>query len=201
MLDDQPKIGTTFDLVPRGTDQGKPAADRAGLAYLEASGVNAISITTGTGGTVIAVGYKPGATEIFWLPQEKARSVAARARKLLSANAPSPSTGSTGDSQGGASVVAALHEAATELRATLTPHDVAMARAHVAAERLDEIMRHLRDMGALRQFGKAYKARRMAAAAKGEGYAELRLKRALIPLIQSGKPAVGASLFREVFDA
>jgi hypothetical protein len=61
-------------------------------------------------------------------------------------------------------------------------------------------------MGAFRQFGKAYKARRMAAAAKGEGFmsykiAEMRFRRALIPLIQNGgKPVVGASLFAQVFD-
>jgi hypothetical protein len=58
----------------------------------------------------------------------------------------------------------------------------------------------------MKQFTKAYKARQMAAAARGEGFmsfatAELRLKRALIPLlISGGKPVVGASLFATIFE-
>jgi hypothetical protein len=69
------------------------------------------------------------------------------------------------------------------------------------------LMSSMRGTGVLKEFTKAYKLRRMAAAARGEGFmtfatAELRFKRALIPLLQNGgKPAVGASLFATVFDS
>jgi hypothetical protein len=58
----------------------------------------------------------------------------------------------------------------------------------------------------MREFTKMYKRRRLAAGLRGEGFmsygnAELRLRRALIPLLMGGgKPAVGASLFAEIFD-
>jgi hypothetical protein len=63
----------------------------------------------------------------------------------------------------------------------------------------------MRGTGVLKEFNRAYKRRREAAAERGEKFmsfavAELRLKRTLIPLLQSGgKPAIGASIFAEVF--
>jgi hypothetical protein len=77
---------------------------KAALAYLEASGANAISITAGTGGIVIAVGYKPDAIVIFWLRAEKARSVAATARNIAG---PDPDV---------ADLVQAIRSAAAEAR-------------------------------------------------------------------------------------
>jgi hypothetical protein len=58
--------------------------------------------------------------------------------------------------------------------------------------------------GVLKEFNKAYKRRRMAAIARGEGFmtfgtAMLRFKRALVPLLVGGKPVVGQSLFAAVF--
>ena len=59
--------------------------------------------------------------------------------------------------------------------------------------------------GAAREFTKMYV--QGAAGLRGEGsmsyaVAELRLRRALIPLLQGGgKPAVGQSLFAEIFGA
>jgi hypothetical protein len=58
----------------------------------------------------------------------------------------------------------------------------------------------------MRQFTKTYRARRIAVTMRGEGFmpfktAELRFKRALIPLLMNGgQPVVGQSLFAEVFD-
>jgi hypothetical protein len=192
MLDDVAEVdpvATSF-----ATKDVRKPNNKAALRYLEISNLNAISITTGNGHVVLGVGYKADAVAAFWLPQDRARAVAAKARSLMA---------------GGVSVataVATLREAATQCRAVLTEHDVAMARAHVAAERLDAIMGHLRSMGALKEFQRTYKRRRLAAKERGEGYmsfsvAELRLKRALILLIQSGGKPATQSIFAEVFGA
>jgi hypothetical protein len=167
---------------------------RAALKYLEASGVRAISFTSGAGHVVIHVGYKVDAVIAYWLPAVSARPVAARARKLVG-----DGTDNIGD------VVAAVQAAAVQLHVRLTEHDTAISRATAMAERLDAFLDHLKDSGLLRDFRKIYRQRRFAAKARGRGFmnfgvAELRLKQALIPLLQNGgKPAVGASLFREVF--
>jgi hypothetical protein len=68
-------------------------------------------------------------------------------------------------------------------RAVLTPHDNAISRAGASAKRLDAYIENLRARGAMREFTKTYKRRRLAAAAQGEGFmtfavAELRLRRA-----------------------
>jgi hypothetical protein len=102
-------------------------------------------------------------------------------------------------------MLAALHQAAAELHFTLTPHATAMQRATEAATKLNNFMDGLRRTGALKEFTKAYRARRLALGQAGKGFmsyanAELRLRRALIPLlVNGGQPAVGQSLFAEVF--
>jgi hypothetical protein len=80
-------------------------------------------------------------------------AVARRARRLAGAN---PHLDEA---------IAALRQAAAEKRVTLTPHDVAMARAGGAAQRLDEYMASVRGTGVLKEFNRAYKRRRMAAIA------------------------------------
>jgi hypothetical protein len=81
-----------------------------------------------------------------------------------------------------------------------------MQRAAGAARRLDEYLTSLKGTGVLKEFTRTYKRRRIAAAERGKGFmsyrvAELRFKRALIPLLQSGgEPALGVSLFTQVFD-
>jgi hypothetical protein len=90
---------------------------------------------------------------------------------------------------------------------TLTVHNVAMIRAEEAAKRLDAYMASQRGTGVLKEFNRAFKRRRMEAMSKGRGFmnykaAELRLRRALIPLLMNGgKPAVGQSLFASIFGA
>jgi hypothetical protein len=170
------------------------SSDKAALAYLACSGANAISITTGCGHTVINVGRKPGAVAIFWLPSDKARAVAARARSIA------------GDNPDVEGTIAALKAAALQLRVTLTPHDVAVARAAAMAKQLDAFMASMTGTGVLREFNRTYKARRQAAFARGEHFmlykdALARLRSAMIPLLQNGgKPVLGASLFATVFD-
>jgi hypothetical protein len=168
--------------------------DKAALKYLEASGARAISITCGSGHVVINVGYKPNAVAAYWLPADKARSVAARARSIA------------GGTDGVEAVVAAVKEAAVQCRVTLTPHDIAISRAHAMAERLDAFMDALKGNGTLREFTRAYKRRRIAAAERGEGFmsygaALARLRRAMIPILQNGgKAVIGASIFAEIFN-
>jgi hypothetical protein len=61
--------------------------------------------------------------------------------------------------------------------------------------------------GTLKEFNRAYKLRREAAAARGEGFmsfktAEARLRQVMIPISMSGgKPAIGSSLFATIFGA
>jgi hypothetical protein len=123
MLDDTVAVET-----PAAKPVSRSSDTKAALQYLEASGARAISVTTGSGHVVINVGYKADAVEVFWLPAASARAVAARARKLA------------GNSQDVEGVVAALREAAVQCRAVLTAHDVIMARAHVAAQRLAHVI-------------------------------------------------------------
>jgi hypothetical protein len=64
----------------------------------------------------------------------------------------------------------------------------------------------MRGTGVLREFNRAFKLRRQAAFARGEGFmnfktAEARLRQAMVPILMNGgKPVVGSSLFAEVFN-
>jgi hypothetical protein len=60
---------------------------------------------------------------------------------------------------------AALARAAGSLKATLTPDDIALARADDAAQRLDSMIDGMRRNGQLQEFNRAYKTRRAAAVA------------------------------------
>jgi hypothetical protein len=68
-------------------------------------------------------------------------------------------------------------------------------------------MESLRGNGVLKEFTRTYKQRRLAAKERGENFmsfqtAELRLRKAMIPvLMNGGRPAIGTSLFSEVFEA
>jgi hypothetical protein len=62
----------------------------------------------------------------------------------------------------------------------------------------------LRARGAMREFTKMYKRRRLAAGLRGEGFmsyanAELRLRKALVPLLQGNGNVATASLFASDF--
>jgi hypothetical protein len=169
--------------------------DKAALKYLKASGAAPIFITEVDGVATIRTGSKvdPRAVVVFWTMAD-AKPVVACARRIA------------GKNQNVDDAVVSLRKAAVECRATLTPHDVAISRARVAAERLDAFMSSMRGTGVLKEFTRTYKRRRIAAAERGKGFmsykvAELRFKRAMIPILMAGgKPAVGASLFATIFD-
>jgi hypothetical protein len=110
MLDDVADYRAVAKPAPRSPDT------KAALAYLDASGADGISITASTGRIVIAVGFKPDAIVIFWLPAGKARAVAARARSIM---------GDAGDVEG---AISALQEAVHH-RVRLTEHQTVIARA------------------------------------------------------------------------
>jgi hypothetical protein len=192
-------MATMLDDVAAVETVARPAArspgTRAALAYLTASGATAITITEIDGVCTFRIGAKMLARSvaIFWVMELDAKPVVTSARKIA------------GKSQGAAEAIAALHRAASDKRATLTPHDVAMTRAGNAAAKLDRYLDSLQGSGAFREFTRMYKRRRIEAKAAGQGFmsyavAEARLRKALIPLLmRGGQPAVGSSLFAQVF--
>jgi hypothetical protein len=175
--------------IPRSPDT------KAALAYLAASGAAPIFVTEVGDVATIRTGSKvdPRAVVVFWIAGQDAKPVVKVARRLA------------GKDQNVGDAVVSLKKAAVECRATLTPHDVAMSRAGAASKRLDEYLTSLKGTGVLKEFTRTYRLRRVAAAERGKGFmsykvAELRFKRALIPLLMNGgKPAIGSSLFAEVF--
>jgi uncharacterized Rossmann fold enzyme len=170
--------------------------DKAALAYLAASGAAPIFVTDVDGVATIGTGSKvdPRAAVVFWIAGQDAKSIVKVARRIA------------GKNQNADDAVVSLRKAAVECRATLTPHDVAISRARVAAERLDAFMSSMRGTGVLKEFTRTYKRRRIAAAERGKGFmsykvAELRFKRALVPLLMNGgKPPIGTSFFSAIFD-
>jgi hypothetical protein len=167
---------------------------KAAIRYLEASGATAISVIETETGCTFHVGTKiEHAAAIFWIIATEAKPIVRQARKLAG---PRPDIATT---------EAALHEAASSLRSTLTPHAAAIQRARKASQKLDGYLESLRWSGKMREFTRAYKQRRMAATASGQGFmtyavAELRLRQALIPLLVGGR-SIGPvrSLFAEIF--
>jgi hypothetical protein len=102
--------------------------DKPALRYLTASGAGAISIIADVDGASIKVGFDPTdveTVETFWLPKDKARSIAARARHLA------------GDDPDVDGAVAAIRRAAAECRVTITLHATAIARAAEMSAALD----------------------------------------------------------------
>ncbi len=169
---------------------------RAAVEYLVASGATAISITDRDGVCSFHVGQKidPHAVSVQWLPETHARAIVKQARR------------DAGRNPDAASAARALAQAAADHRQTLTPNDVAISRARDAAGRIDSYLKAMMANGTLREFNRAFKLRRMAAMARGEGFmsfatATARLRRALIPLLVNGRTIGPAqSLFAEIFD-
>ncbi len=60
---------------------------------------------------------------------------------------------------------AALHQAALDLKQTLTPHDIAIERAGQASQKLDLYMASMQGIGILKLFNAEFKRRRIAASA------------------------------------
>jgi hypothetical protein len=170
---------------------------KAAVAYLVASGATAISIVEIEGACAFRLGHKidPRAISAHWLNRSNATAISRQARKHA------------GVSPDAATAGRALAQAAADHRQTLTPHATAIDRAGAAADRLDAYLDGLRGRGTLKQFNRAFKARRKAAAANGTGFisyklATARLRLALIPLLIGGQN-VGPveSLFEKIFDS
>jgi hypothetical protein len=184
------------DVETAAQPAARSADTKAAIAYLIASGATAISVIENVTGCVFRIGTKidPRAASVHWLREAQAKPVMNAARRIA------------GKSPDLTKATSALAKAASDQRVTLTEHAVAMMRAEEAAAKLNRYMDSLRGTGVLREFNRAFKRRRMEAMLRGEGFmnykaAELRLRRALIPLLQAGgKPAVGQSLFAQIFD-
>jgi hypothetical protein len=191
--------GMTVTDVEIGHARQRRSPDgRSAIEYLLASGAVAISLIEVDGAYVFRTGPLAKSRDIpsgriFWISAQQAKPIVRRARKNAGP-APNLTSAST-----------ALHEAAADQRATLTPHDVAMSRAGDAATKLDRYLESLRGTGTLKEFNRAFKEHRMAAMARGQGFmtykvAQARLRRALVPLLANGR-TIGPvqSLFAAVF--
>jgi hypothetical protein len=193
--------GMTVTDVEIGHARQRRSPDgRAAIEYLLASGAVAISLIEVDGAYVFRTGPLAKSRDIpsgriFWISAQQAKPIVRRARKNAG---PAPNL---------TSALAALHEAASDLGATLTPHATAIERAGNAATKLDAYFESMRRSGQLAEFNAQYKRHRMAAMARGEGYmsfgtAMQRLRRALIPLLMGGGRTIGPvqSLFETIFD-
>jgi hypothetical protein len=140
---------------------------KAAVAYLVASGATAISIVEIDSACAFRIGHKidPNAVEIYWLTAAQAKPLARLARKEV------------GRHQDIATASAALARAAAALRAILTPHPVAISRAGDADAKLNRYMDGLRGTGVLKEFTKAYRRQRLAAASNGAGFMSFKVAR------------------------
>jgi hypothetical protein len=167
----------------------------AAIDYLKASGAIAISVVEIDGVCTFQIGVKisPHAIEAQWLPETAASAIVKRARC------------DAGKAASVSAAIEALHGAAADQRVTLTPHAMAVDRARTAVARLDSYLEAGRTGGVLQKFNAEFKRRRTDAKADGKGFmsysvATSRLRRALVPLLMSGgHPAIGQTLFGEVF--
>ena len=160
--------------------------------YLAACGATAITVIDRDGVGVVIVGLtaKGIVAGRWWIAAQDAQRVASAARRFV------------GEGADVSEVVQAVTRSAGSIGASLTPDDIAIARAAVSMMTLDAMIEEMGRDGTLREFNRRYKAGRAAAAAEGRGYmnyshARARLKKALIPGLQSGRPIPG--LFAEVF--
>jgi hypothetical protein len=182
------------DVEISGARPAKAPDTKAAITYLIASGATAISIVEIEGACAFRVGQKinPNAISVHWLNRSNATAISRQARKHAGVSPDAVTAGR------------ALARAATDQRVTLTPHDVAMSRAGQAAGRIEEYIESLRQTGKMREFTRAYKAKRMAAATQGKGFmsyaaAEGRLRVALVSLLVGGRTVAPESLFAQIF--
>jgi hypothetical protein len=155
-----PMLDGALDVETVARPAARSPDDRAGLAYLAASGATAITITEHDGVCAFRLGSKidPRAVMVQWLPETNAREIVKQARR------------DAGRSPDAATAGRALAQAAADHGAVLTPHAAAMARAGDAAARLNSYMDSLRGTGRLREF-----TRTLQTAALGGGIKRARL--------------------------
>jgi hypothetical protein len=187
---------TAYRLAISEGPQMSDDVNKAAIQYLKASGASTISVVAIHGVCSFHAGHKidPNAVSVFWLYTETVAAAVIKTARQLAGKAADADTEE-----------AALYRSAADNRTTLTPNATAMARAAIAAKKLDDFLGSMRETGVLMQFNKEYKRRRTEAAANGTGFmiykdALGRLRLALVPLLMNnGQPSVGASLFEQVF--
>jgi hypothetical protein len=192
---DAPRCGMRPPSTPAPQPSKPRTMTKAAIQYLVASGATAISVVDLDGVCTfqIAVKINAHAVETQWLPETAAPAIVKQARH------------DAGKAADRAAAIAALHGAAAAQRVTLTPHATAIDRAGEMVVKLDAFMDQWRTSGQLGQFNTAYRQRRMTASAAGMGFmsykiAMSRLRTAMVPLLMAGgQPAVGRSVFEEVF--
>jgi hypothetical protein len=163
-------------------------------SYLAASGAVPISVSRRDGVCTIHAGRSVGdVVSTQWIDQRQAIAVAREARRYA------------GDRPDGPTATAALARAAASQKTTLTPDHVAIERAAAASARVDQHLAALRKTGGLREFNKAYAARRDEARAAGRGFmsysaATARLRSAMVErLVRKDVVAPVGQLFEKIF--
>jgi hypothetical protein len=130
-------------------------------SYLAASGAVPISVTRRDGVCSIHTGRAAHAGELVstqWISEAQAIAVTREARRYA------------GDRPDGPTAADALARAAVSHRTTLTADHIAIERAGAASERVEQHLAALRRTGGLREFNRAYTARRNQARAAGHGF-------------------------------
>jgi hypothetical protein len=180
-----PFDGAALDLhaaVARSAPRSPPSPpSKAALSYLALSGAAPICIIDRDGIATFRAANKisSAAIVVFWIDATKVRPVVRRARRLA------------GKCPTIDDATRALREAATDHRIALTDHAIALQRAGDASRQLDAYFEKARRSGKIAEFNRAFKLRRMVATANGRGFmsykiAQMRLRRALIPILVSG---------------
>jgi hypothetical protein len=129
---------------------------------------DSIAIVLTSKGSLLALPNPTGYEAAFWVKKTDAQRLLEEARER-------------GD----------VEAAARRLGIAITPHDICLMRVDRQLARLDSILVAARRNGHLREFNRAYKAKRLAAVAKGGNFmpyhtAEKRLQRALVEVIAAG---------------
>jgi hypothetical protein len=161
--------------------------------YLDAANAAPICILWRDPGYGYAVGWSrvESASSVHWVNRKLAVKVARYARRTAGAK-PDKATAEL-----------ALQCAASHYGVRLTPHLIAVSRAKIAAAKLTFFLDAIQASGGLADFNRAYKRKRMAATARGEGFmgyktAMMRLRRAVIVMLIEKRPLREA---QPVFDS
>src|SRR5450432_4136689 len=99
--------------------------NKAARDYLKASGAGPISVVAIDGVCSFQAKIDPNAVAVYWLCETEAAAVIKTARQIAGKSCPDVDA-----------AVAALHRAAADNRATLTPNATALDRAAIAANKL-----------------------------------------------------------------
>jgi hypothetical protein len=189
---DEVAIVETVEPAP----QPERSPDAKAIRYLIQSGAAAVYVTGVDDFVAIrSAGTKIDprtAAAIYWVRKQDAIPLTRRARKAA------------GDNPNTEEAISALREAAAAARVKLTEHSIAISRAGASAQRLDAYLLSMRGTGALKEFNRAFKRRRLEATANGRGFmtfktAMTRLQTLLIPILQQGRNVQTTSLFASIF--